>query len=136
VKNADTCFTATDNFAVCTGQNILVGQIPAPLAGVSDQQYPATNGQNMYYTNGLQLSLVQVANGTTNVTASYATNFQFATGLAVDTFNPMAERIFVGDDPSEGNLPGSGRWWEVLAQAPPLAIPGAPINVSATVGNA
>jgi uncharacterized repeat protein (TIGR01451 family) len=136
VHNADTCFTATNNFAVCPSQNILVGQIPTPTAGISDQQFPATNGQNMYYTNGNQVSLVQIANGTTNVTGSYATNFQFATGLAVDTYNPMAETVYVGDDPSAGNLPGSGRWWQVLKQAPVLAIPGAPINVSASAGNA
>ena len=136
VHNADQCFTAVNNFQVCAAQNILVGQIPTPTGGISDQFYPSTSGQNVYYTNGATLSRIQIAAGVTTVTASYATNFQFARGLAIDMFNPAAEVVFVGDDPSAGNLPGSGRWWQVKPTPPPLMIPQPPVNVTATAGNA
>jgi len=137
VLNADQCFTAANNFTECTAQNILAGQLPVPTASMSDQTFPNLNGLNLYYTNGSTVSRVQVVNGAvTNLNTSYATNFSLASGLGVDTKNPQAEVLFVGDDPSAGNLPGSGHWWEVLPQAVPPALPGAPTNVTATAGNA
>lgn len=136
VHNADTCFTAANNFSVCTGQNILAGQIPTPTTMIGDQAYPDLNGQNLYYTNGSVISRVSVTPAGTTVNASYATNFNLATGFGLDVFNPTAEVLFVGDDPSAGNIPGSGHWWQVLPNPPPPALPGAPINVTATAGNA
>lgn len=135
--NADQCFTAGNNFTTCTATNILAGQLPVPTAMLSDQRFPNLNGLNLYYTNGSTVSRVQVTNGAvTDLNTSYATNFQLATGLGVDTKNPAAEVLFVGDDPSAGNLPQSGHWWEVLPQGVPPALPGAPTNVTATAGNA
>jgi hypothetical protein len=135
--NADQCFTAANNFVTCTAQNILAGQLPVPTASMSDQAYPNLNGLNLYYTNGSTVSRVQVTNGTvTNLNTTYAQGFNLATGLGVDAKNPQAEVLFVGDDPSGGNLPGSGHWWQVLTQGVPPALPGAPTNVTATAGNA
>jgi len=136
VHNADTCYTAADNFSVCTAQNILAGQIPTPTTMIGDQTYPDLNGQNLYYTNGSVISRVSITPAGTTVNASYATNFNLATGLGLDVFNPTAEVLFVGDDPSAGNIPGSGHWWQVLPTPPPPALPGAPVNVTATAGNA
>jgi uncharacterized repeat protein (TIGR01451 family) len=136
VHNADQCFTPGNNFTPCNAQNILAGQVPVPLAMVGDQTYPDLNGKNLYYTNGSTVTLVTVTPAGPSVTASYATNFNLATGLGVDTFNPAAEVLFVGDDPSGGNLAGSGHWWQVLPTQPPPATPGVPTNVTATAGNA
>jgi uncharacterized repeat protein (TIGR01451 family) len=136
LHNADQCFTAANNFQTCTALNILAGQVPVPVAMVGDQQYPNLDGKNLYYTNGAVIDKVTVTPVGTVVNTSYAVNFNLAMGLALDTFNPAAEVLFVGDDPSEGNLPQSGHWWEVLPTAPTLQIPGAPVNVTATTGNA
>ncbi|HKT52280.1 MAG TPA: fibronectin type III domain-containing protein [Candidatus Angelobacter sp.] len=136
LHNADQCFTANNNFQACTALNILAGQVPVPVAMVGDQQYPNLDGKNLYYTNGAVVDKVTVTPEGTVVNTSYAVNFNLATGLALDTFNPAAEVLFVGDDPSAGNLPDSGHWWEVLPTPPPLQIPGAPVNVTATTGNA
>jgi uncharacterized repeat protein (TIGR01451 family) len=135
--NADQCFTAGNNFVTCTAQNILAGQLPVPTTMKSDQNFPNLDGLNLYYTNGSTVSRVQVVNGAVkDLNTSYATNFNLAKGLGVDTKNPQAEVLFVGDDPSAGNLPGSGHWWQVLPQGVPPALPGAPTNVTATAGNA
>jgi uncharacterized repeat protein (TIGR01451 family) len=136
LHNADQCYTAGNNFQVCTALNILAGQVPVPVAMVGDQQYPNLNGTNLYYTNGAVVDKVTITPQGVVVNTSYAVNFNLATGLALDTFNPAAEVLFVGDDPSAGNLPQSGHWWEVLPTPPTLQIPGAPVNVTATTGNA
>jgi uncharacterized repeat protein (TIGR01451 family) len=135
LHNADQCYTAANNFTACTGLNILAGQVPVPVAMVGDQQYPNLDGKNLYYTNGAVVDKVTIVPQGTVVNTSYAVNFNLATGLALDTFNPAAEVLFVGDDPSAGNLPESGHWWEVLPTPPTLQIPGAPVNVTATRGN-
>jgi Fibronectin type III domain/Domain of unknown function DUF11 len=135
--NADQCFTAGNNLTTCTAQNILAGQLPVPTAMLSDQTFPNLNGLNLYYTNGSTVSRVQVTNGAvTDLNTTYAQGFNLATGLGVDSKNPVAEVLFVGDDPSAGNLPGSGHWWQVLPQGVPPALPGAPTNVTAVAGNA
>ncbi|HEY2363593.1 MAG TPA: fibronectin type III domain-containing protein [Candidatus Angelobacter sp.] len=137
MQDADQCFTAANNFLTCTAQNILAGQLPVPTAMLSDQTFPNLNGLNLYYTNGSTVSRVQIVNGAvTDLNTSYATNFSLTKGLGVDAKNPQAEVLFVGDDPSAGNLPGSGHWWQVLPQGVPPALPGAPTNVTATAGNA
>lgn len=137
MRNADQCFTAANNFVTCTAQNILAGQLPVPTAMKSDQNFPNLDGLNLYYTNGSTVSRVQIVNGAvTDINTSYATNFSLANGLGVDTKNPQAEVLFVGDDPSAGNQPLSGHWWQVLPQAVAPALPGAPTNVTAVAGNA
>ncbi len=62
--------------------------------------------------------------------------FSFISGLTVDNQNPASEILYVGDDPTGGNSPGSGRWWTVSHAPGPLAIPGVPTNVQATAGSA
>jgi len=136
LHNADQCYTATNNFTTCTALNILAGQVPVPVAMVGDQQYPNLDGKNLYYTNGAVVDKVTIVPQGTVVNTSYAVNFNLATGLALDTFNPAAEVLFVGDDPSAGNLPQSGHWWQVLPTPPTLQIPGVPVSVTATTGNA
>jgi hypothetical protein len=136
VQNADQCFTAGNNFVTCTAQNILPGQLPVPKASMSDQTFPNLNGLNLYYTNGSTVSRVQIVNGAVSaINTSYAQGFNLATGLGLDTKNPAAQVLFVGDDPSGGLTPGSGHWWQVLPQGVQPALPGAPTNVTATAGN-
>lgn len=136
IPNADQCFTPANNFKSCQGQNILVGQIPAPTGMISDQTYPQLDGANLYYTNGFNVILVTPGQGTFSINTSYGTGFQFAVGLAVDKTNPAAEVVYVGDDPSAGNLPGSGRWWQISAAPPAPAAPGTPTGVTASAGDA
>ncbi|HEY2363594.1 MAG TPA: fibronectin type III domain-containing protein [Candidatus Angelobacter sp.] len=136
LHDADQCYTAGNNFTACTALNILAGQVPVPVAMVGDQQYPNVDGKNLYYTNGAVVDKVTITPQGAVVNTSYAVNFNLATGLALDAFNPAAEVLFVGDDPSAGNLPQSGHWWTVLPTPPTLQIPGVPVSVTSTTGNA
>jgi hypothetical protein len=47
---------------------------------------------------------------TLQVTMDYAVGFQFISGMALD---PKTSGLFVADDPTEGNVPGQGRWWDI-----------------------
>jgi uncharacterized repeat protein (TIGR01451 family) len=129
IPNADILCSAV---APCTGGNILAAQTNAPADMVSDQVYPALNGQFLYYTDGFNVTRVQAAGLVT--TQFYATGFQNALGLATNSDDPANQQLFVGDDAFGEVAVNQGNWWLIsnVATAPP----GTPINVSAIAGPA
>jgi hypothetical protein len=52
------------------------------------------------------------------------------------TLDPTDLTLFVADDPAHGLLPQQGHWWVVAPQPVTPAVPGPPLNVVATAGNA
>jgi uncharacterized repeat protein (TIGR01451 family) len=149
MHNADTsCLSPSTGNVACTKaipsapapQNILSTQTPAPFVTTTDQLYPALNGNNLYVANASGVvwvgNVVAGTSGMTVATQYGGSSFSFVSGLTVDNLNPASEVLFVGDDPSNGFSPGSGRWWTVSHAPGPLAIPGVPTNVKAVAGSA
>jgi uncharacterized repeat protein (TIGR01451 family) len=135
--NADQCFTPANGNAPCLSSFVGL-TILGPGIVASDQTYPLLNGNTLFFGNSTTgvTRVANVANRVEIPTPGYGGSFSFLSALAVDTTNPANPVLFVGDDPSNGLVPGDGRWFQVsnapLAPAPPAA----PTGVTATAGNA
>jgi uncharacterized repeat protein (TIGR01451 family) len=135
--NADQCFTPANGNAPCLSSFVGL-TILGPGIVASDQTYPLPNGNTLFFGNSLTgvTRVTNVANRVEIPTPGYGGSFSFVSALAVDTTNPANPVLFVGDDPSNGLVPGDGRWFQVsnatLAPAPPAV----PTAVTATAGNA
>ncbi|HEY1525984.1 MAG TPA: fibronectin type III domain-containing protein [Candidatus Angelobacter sp.] len=108
IPSADQCLTPQNGNTLCHGTNILVAQTAVPSFVMSDQLYPALNGRNLFVGTPSDVTLVDLA--TQQVTMSYASGFQFLSGMALDGTNM---NLYVADDPTEGIAGGFGRWWNV-----------------------
>jgi uncharacterized repeat protein (TIGR01451 family) len=141
LTNADQCFTPANNFTPCKGTTILKTIIPGVFTLVSDQVYPATNGDSLYIAE-TQNSLVKLSglsspNGSAlAVDNNYANNFLFLIGIGFEA-SPNGPVAYVGDDPGqEAGVGGGGRYYAVsLTPSAPTA-PGTPTNVLANGGDA
>jgi hypothetical protein len=106
ISNATQCAVTV---GTCNATPFLTGQIAAPLTVASDQQ-----NSTLYVGDASQVWAVQV--GATQSFAVYQTGFSFVSGITVDPSplgagNPPV--LYVGDDPSNGTLPNTGRIFKV-----------------------
>ena len=102
ISNATQCAVTV---GTCNAVPFLTGQITAPQMIAADQQ-----NSTLYVGAGTNVYAVQV--GATQGFAVYQSGFGFVTGLTVDP-SPLGAGnlpvVYVGDDPSQGALPGAGR---------------------------
>ncbi len=138
IGNADQCFTAANNFTPCKGIGLLVSLIANPLGMFSDQNYPATNGNNIYAFDptGTSIALVSgLSVGVPAVQESWAVNIQPGLTIAVDNTNPQNEVVYLASDPAI-DVPSvtNAGWIDKLVKAPPTT-PGIPIQVTALAGD-
>lgn len=143
MHSADTnCLAPETGNRLCTGSlgpsNILSTQMPSPFATITDQLYPALDGNNLYVGNAAGVTWVgDITDPAADTIATqYGGNFQFINGFTVDATNPAREILYVGDDPSNGLQTGVGRWWTVTQTPLAPAPPGTPTSVTASAGDA
>src|SRR6202045_3777631 len=159
IAKADTTCLVPPNPA-CTTANGTVVQALAPIGAVtsvySDQFYPATNGNNLFFaqpTNVAWAANVNAGPAGQTYTLSYINPAQLPSPLqnvataVVDGTDPANLTVYTGDDITAGVGVGNGRIWQSCqpstavgacssAGAPAAAVPGAPLNVVAVAGNA
>ncbi len=133
IPNAAQCFTPQNGFVSCTALPTL-GGIPAGPTMISDQIYPATVGANIYFSE--TTSVTRYAFASVQITLNYGGfGLSFVSALAADASVAGATVLYVGDDPTNGLTPGSGRWFRVTPAAPAPAPPGTPTGVTAVSGD-
>ena len=146
VDGADNCLTPSAN-TVCTPGFLGIPFLGAtPTTMVSDQPSGLSNGDDIYFGDGL--STVSAITGITlnaiglpNLTAPTQVGganafFSGVAALALDASDPANNVVYVADDPTPGAVTPTGRWWQVLSAPPPPGPPSSPLNVIATAGNA
>lgn len=137
IGNADQCFTAANNFTPCKGIGLLVSLVANPLGMFTDQNYPATNGSNIYAFDptGTNIALVSGITTSPQVQKTWAQNIQPGLTIAVDTSNPANEVVYLGSDPAI-DVPSvtNAGWIDKLVNAPPTT-PEIPIRVTAQAGD-
>ena len=131
IPNADQCMTPQNGLNPCHGTNFLQKETVTPSFVMSDQIYPALNGRTLFVGQPGSISLVDPVSFQVNL--SYASGFQLLSAMTLD---PTNLTLFVADDPAHGLLPQQGHWWVVAPQPVTPAVPGPPLNVVATPGNA
>lgn len=142
VNFADQCFTPQNGIVACSAQSIALA-MASPTTVVSDQTAGQLNGADVYFggitvtaiTGLTQNPFIGLTGGTTQLNFG-GTSFSTIGALVLDSSDPTNNVLYVGDDPTAGSIAGSGRWWQVLSAPPPPAPPSAPLNVTATAGNA
>jgi uncharacterized repeat protein (TIGR01451 family) len=153
IHNADTTCLVPPN-AACTTAN---GTVVPTLAAVgatnaleSDQKYPATNGNNLYFGAGAQIAWVGNASAPTAAqtldvtylnTGALVVNPPLAaiSAMGVDTTDPANQVVYSAEDPIILINPlaiGNARWWQTTQPPAAPAAPGVPLNVVAVAGNA
>jgi len=131
IPNADQCMTPQNGFNPCHGTNFLQKETATPSFVMTDQVYPALNGRTLFVGQPGSISLVDPISFQVNL--SYASGIQLLSAMTLD---PRDLTLYVADDPAHGLLPQQGHWWVVAPQPVTPAIPGPPLNVVATAGNA
>lgn len=139
IPNADQCFTPANNFTPCKGTTRLKTLIPGVFTLVSDQVYPAVNGDSVYIAETqnaiVKLSGLTSTTGQISIDNNWAANFLFLIALAFDA-SPNGPVIYVGDDPGqEAGVAGGGRYFAVSTTPPPPSVPGIPVGVTASSGD-
>ncbi|HEY2361176.1 MAG TPA: fibronectin type III domain-containing protein [Candidatus Angelobacter sp.] len=140
IPNADQCFTPANGNAPCHGTTKLKTLLTNQVAVISDQVYPATNGDSLYLSeagnNIFKLSGVSNPNGNVTLNNNYGDGYLFLISIAIDASDPANPVLYVGDDPgAEGGAAGGGRYYAVsTAPAAPTA-PGTPVGVTASAGD-
>ena len=154
VKNADTtCLVPPHGQCTTASGDVLnvLGAAPvgaAPTGVMSDQYYPALNGNNVYFTlapAGGPDNLAWLGNasavtnpggvpasstldtalfGTFSPAAGPAFTIANLNGLAVDPTDPANLVVFSGDDYSGAGLLAKGMWFESCQGVPPNPQPG------------
>jgi hypothetical protein len=150
IKNADTTCLVPPN-GVCSVVNVLAAVGANAVATMSDQYYPATNGNNVYFA--LQPGVVAgappphndvawlgnassvLANGDVSLTTLDQTfmgvitppdnpTIQFLSGVAVDSSDPANVVVYSGDDYSGLGTLAKGQWFQSCQGLPPAVVPG------------
>jgi uncharacterized repeat protein (TIGR01451 family) len=106
IPNADQCLIADQS--PCRGTSVLQPLTATPTFVMSDQVYPNLNGTNLFVGNANSVTLMNMV--TITATQNYASGFEFLGGMAVD---PTNMSLFVADDPTAGQLPVQGRWFDI-----------------------
>lgn len=138
IGNADQCFTPVNNFSTCRGINLLVAQISNPQGMFSDQNYPATNGNNVYAFNpqGTAISLVSgISTPNPSVQPSWVPSTAPGLTIAVDNSNPANEILYLGSDPALDAAGAVNTGWIDKISNNPATLPETPINASAVAGD-
>jgi uncharacterized repeat protein (TIGR01451 family) len=140
IQNADQCLTPVNGNAPCHGTTKLKTLLTNEVAVISDQAYPATNGDSLYVSeagnNIFKLSGVSSPTGNVTLDNNYGNGYLFLISIAIDASDPANPVLYVGDDPgAEGGAAGGGRYYAVsTAPAAPTA-PGTPVGVTASAGD-
>jgi hypothetical protein len=144
IKNADTICLAGQNPACGSANGTAVLALPTIIGATtmaSDQVYPATNGNNLYIGDANSVVWVgNVAGGAAGQTLA-STYIDPAIGVsnvgavAVDGTDPANLVIYAGDDPSALATFGAGRIFQTTQTSAAPDVPGAPLNVVATIAN-
>ena len=130
IAGADAC--ATLGNGPCVGLTFDTGLIVGATSVVTDQLYPQTNGTSAYFVSPTSVAKHEVL-PLQLLNASFASGYTNATGM---TYDPVQQRLWVGDDPGVGGVAGAtGRWFEVSAPAIQPAAPATPVNVFAVPGD-
>jgi hypothetical protein len=137
--NADSvCLVGTN--PACGSANGTITTTLASILGatslVSDQFYPAINGNNLYIGLPTDIAWVgNVAGGATGQTlaSSYANAaLSTSTAVALDATDPANLVVYAGDDPSALGTAGAGRWFQTTQTSAAPGLPGTPLDVIAT----
>ncbi|HMC30490.1 MAG TPA: fibronectin type III domain-containing protein [Candidatus Angelobacter sp.] len=146
IKNADT-ICAVPPHAACTAPADIITVLPQ-VAGatstMSDQYYPATNGNNVYFTlavAGTPQNTVWLGNASAATAAMTGTTLDTAffgvfspaagpaftianlNGLAVDQSDPANIVLYSGDDYSGAGILAKGMWFQSCQGTYPAAAP-------------
>lgn len=142
-RSADSiCVVGTN--PVCSSTNgtinTTLGSVLGATSLVSDQLYPAINGNNLYI--GLPTDIAWVGNVTggaagQTLTLSYTNaSLSNSTAVALDANDPANLVVYAGDDPSALGTAGAGRWFQTTQTSAAPGPPGVPLDVIATGGGA
>ncbi|HZS28982.1 MAG TPA: fibronectin type III domain-containing protein [Candidatus Angelobacter sp.] len=139
IANADQCFTPANGNTPCHGTTVLKTLLTNQVALISDQVYPATNGDTLYMTpagnNIFKLSGLSSPNGNITLDNNWAGGFLFLISLAFDN-SPSGPVVYAGDDPGqEAGIAGGGRYYAVSTAPAAATIPGVPVGVTASAGD-
>ncbi|HEY2498848.1 MAG TPA: fibronectin type III domain-containing protein [Candidatus Angelobacter sp.] len=139
IINADQCFTPATGNTPCHAVTKLKTLLTNQVAVISDQVYPATNGDSLYLseagTNIFKLSGVSSPTGAITLDNNWGNGFLFLISMAFDA-SPSGPVVYVGDDPGqEGGVAGGGRYYAVSTTATAPTVPGTPIGVTASAGD-
>lgn len=144
IKNADTICLVGQNPACGSANGTAVLALSTIIGATtlsSDQVYPSTNGNNLYVGLGNTVSWIgNVTGGTAGQTIA-ATYADPAAGLsnvgavAIDSTDPANLVIYAGDDPSAAATVGAGRIFQITQTSAAPDVPGAPLDVVASVAN-
>jgi uncharacterized repeat protein (TIGR01451 family) len=153
IPNADTTCLVPPFPACSTANGTVVPTLPqiaGPTVLSGDQFFPATNGNNLYYSIGDQIAWVgNVAGGAAgqSLTLTYlneagitpAPNPPLAaiSASAVDGTDPANLVLYTAEDPVIAVNPaaiGNGRWWQTTQTSAGPAAPGTPQHVVAVAG--
>jgi len=140
IRNADTSCLIPPNPACSPANGTVVAMLPSIGSAsslASDQFYPATNGDNLYF--GTATNLVWLGNAgapaaaqTLNLAYQNAATSPANVGaMVVDATDPANLIVYNGDDPSALGTAGAGRWFQTTQVASGPDVPGAPLNVVA-----
>ncbi len=131
---------------VCNNANGTVIAAVPELLGVSslvsDQTYPAINGNNLYFAlSGNVAWMGNVSGGSSGQTLSqiYLNSAQFSPALkavgalVVDGTDPANLVLYAGEDSSGLGTAGAGRWFQNTQTSAAPGIPGVPLDVNAFI---
>lgn len=140
ILNADQCVTPANGNSPCHAVTKLKTLLTNQVAVISDQAYPATNGDNLYLSeagnNIFKLSGVSSPTGNVTLDNNYGNGYLFLISIAIDASNPANPVLYVGDDPgAEGGVAGGGRYYGVSTAATAPTIPGVPVGATASAGD-
>jgi uncharacterized repeat protein (TIGR01451 family) len=139
ISNADHCTTPANGNTPCHGTTKLETLVTGAVAMASDQTYPNANGDSLYITPD-QVDVFKISGlsgGTVTLNNNYANNFLFAISLAIDNSDPSGSVLYVGDDPGqEAGIAGGGRYYSVSTAPAAATVPGTPLGVTASSGDA
>lgn len=139
ITNADQCFTPANGNTPCHAVTKLKTLLSNQIALISDQVYPATNGDTLYMTPGgnniFKLSGVSSPTGAITLDNNWGNGFLFLISMAFDN-SPSGPVVYVGDDPGqEAGVAGGGRYYAVSTAAVAATAPGTPVGVTASAGD-
>jgi uncharacterized repeat protein (TIGR01451 family) len=137
IGNGDQCFTPANNFTPCQASALFRAVVPNGFSMVTDQAYPATNGNSLYTfdATGTTIDLLTGLAGTNPiVTLDYSVSILTGLTITIDNANPANQILYLGADPGvDTGIVGTGTVIKVtLGVGGPPAIP---VNARATPGN-
>jgi uncharacterized repeat protein (TIGR01451 family) len=139
IPNADTACLISPSPACspANGTVFPVSGIAGATSLASDQFYPNTNGDNLYFGTAANVAWLGNAGAATadqTLTLTYldpAIELANVGAVVVDGTDPANLIVYAGDDPSALGTVGAGRWFQTTLISAGAGAPGAPLNVVA-----